>query len=168
MSQKKGVLAATWTPDGQFIYTVNDGNSINLWTRDARGESTKQLTFDTNKNFRPVMSPDGRFIFFVSSRAGETNLWRMEADGTDPIRLTTGQYEDMPSVSPDGQWIIYRTGNSIRKIPVGGGTSVNRAISVGFPGEPGVSPEGTAVMLRRSSTLGNAAAATVYLRPACT
>jgi serine/threonine protein kinase/Tol biopolymer transport system component len=124
VSHKKGVMAVAWSRGGQFIYTVDDGNSINLWARDVDGESTKQLTFDTSKNFRPTMSPDGRSIFFVSSRAGGTNLWRMEPDGTHPKRLTSGQYEDMPSVSPDGQWVFYRTGTSIRKVPVEGGTSV--------------------------------------------
>lgn len=123
VSQKKGVLAVVWAADGQFIYTVDDGSSINLWRQEAGG-SARQLTFDANKNFRPVMSPDGRSIFFVSARAGETNLWRIDADGTNPKRLTTGAYEDMPSVSPDGQWIIYRTGSSIRKIPAAGGASM--------------------------------------------
>ena len=49
-----------------------------------------------------------------------------------------------------------------------GGISVKCASSVGLPGGSGVSPEDTVVMLRRSSTLGNAAAATVYFNPACT
>jgi Tol biopolymer transport system component len=124
VSQKRGVLAVVWAADGRFIYTVDDGSSINLWRWDAGGGAAGQLTFDANKNFRPVVSPDGRFIFFVSSRAGQTNLWRINADGTDPRRLTTGPYEDMPSLSPDGQWIIYRTGNSVRKMPAAGGASV--------------------------------------------
>jgi eukaryotic-like serine/threonine-protein kinase len=124
VSQKKGVMAVMWSPDGRFIYTVDDGNSINLWARDSRGESTRQLTFDSSKNFRPAVSPDGRVIYFVSTRAGQTNIWGVEADGTGPRRLTSGTYEDMPAVSPDGQWVFYRTGNSVRKIPAAGGTSV--------------------------------------------
>jgi TolB protein len=70
------------------------------------------------------VSPDGRVIYFVSTRAGQTNIWGVEADGTGPRRLTSGTYEDMPAVSPDGQWVFYRTGNSVRKIPAAGGTSV--------------------------------------------
>ena len=50
----------------------------------------------------------------------------------------------------------------------GAGTAVKRSRPAGLPGGPGVSPEGTAVMLRRSSTLGSAAAATVYFTPAWT
>jgi serine/threonine protein kinase/Tol biopolymer transport system component len=125
VSQMKGVMAVAWFPDGRFVYTVDDGNSINLWSRDAGGEAAKQLTFDASKNFRPAASADGRLIYFVSTRGGQTNIWVAEADGTGARRLTSGAYEDMPSVSPDGQWVFYRTGDSIRKIPAAGGSPVN-------------------------------------------
>jgi serine/threonine protein kinase/Tol biopolymer transport system component len=124
VSQKKGVMAVTWSPDGHIIYAVDDGSSINLWARDPRGESTRQLTFDFSKNFRPAVSPDGRVIYFVSTRAGRTNIWGIDTDGTNPRRLTSGVYEDMPTVSPDGQWVFYRTGKSVRKIPAAGGAPV--------------------------------------------
>lgn len=124
VSQKKGLMAVAWSPDGRFIYTVDDGNSINLWARDPRGETTRQLTFDSSQNFRPAMSPDGRVIYFVSTRAGQANIWGVEADGTSPKRLTSGTYEDMPSVSPDGLWVFYRTGSSVHKIPAAGGPPV--------------------------------------------
>ena len=124
VSRMKGVMAVAWFPDGRFVYTVDDGNSINLWARDARNGTTRQLTFDAGKNFRPAASPDGRFIYFVSTRGGQTNIWVAEADGTGARRLTSGSYEDMPSVSPDGQWVFYRNGNGIRKIPTAGGSPV--------------------------------------------
>lgn len=125
VSKKKGVMAVTWASDGRLIYTVDDGSSLNLWARDPRGESTRQLTFDSAENFRPAMSPDGRVIYFASKRAGRTNIWAAEADGTNPRRLTSGTYEDMPAVSPDGRWVFYRTGTGVYKIPAGGGAPVN-------------------------------------------
>jgi serine/threonine protein kinase len=123
VSQKKGVSEIVWKPDGKLIYTVNDGESLNLWMQEADGSSTRQLTFE-NKNFKPTISPDERYVVFVSSREGIANLWRMDTDGTQLKRLTFGQYEDMPSITPDGKWIIYRTGTSVMKIPVDGGKPV--------------------------------------------
>ncbi len=52
------------------------------------------------------------------------NIWRMNADGSQPVRLTSGTYEDLPSVTPDGAWVIYRTGNTIRKVSIDGGEPV--------------------------------------------
>jgi TolB protein len=144
-SQKKGVTEVAWSPAGRFIYTVDDGNSINLWARDARGESTRQLTFEPNKNFRPAVSPDGRVIYFVSSRSGQMNIWSVEADGTGARRLTSGTYEDMPAVSPDGQWVYYRTGNSVRKLPAAGGDSVKLFSKSAL--YPVVSPDGLMLAL---------------------
>lgn len=140
VNQIKGVTAVAWLPDGRFIYTVDDGSSINLWARAARGEATRQLTFDAGKNFRPTASADGRLIYFVSTRAGQPNIWVAEADATNARRLTSGSYEDMPSVSPDGYWVFYRTGNSIRKIPAAGGSPVN--LFHGSALYPVVSPDG--------------------------
>ncbi|HJQ31440.1 MAG TPA: protein kinase [Pyrinomonadaceae bacterium] len=140
VSQMKGVMTAAWFPDGRLVYAVDDGSSINLWARDERGEAARQLTFDAGKNFRPVSSPDGRLIYFVSTRGGQTNIWAAEADGTGARRLTSGTYEDMPSVSPDGQWVFYRTGNGIRKISAAGGSPVK--LFEGSALYPVVSPDG--------------------------
>jgi serine/threonine protein kinase len=121
VTQKKGVSEILWGGGGGFLYTASDGNHTNLWAQDA-GAAARQLTFDAD-NFKPALSRDGRYILFVSTRAGAMNIWRMNADGTQPTRLTDGAYEDVPSVTPDGRWVIYRTGNSIRKVSIGGGST---------------------------------------------
>ncbi|HEV2860549.1 MAG TPA: protein kinase [Pyrinomonadaceae bacterium] len=119
VAEKKGVSEILWDGDGGFLYTVNDGIHTNLWAREE-GAAERQLTFEAD-NFKPARSPDGRFVVFVSTRAGTMNLWRVNADGTQPVRLTDGKYEDVPSVTPDGRWVIYRTGNGIRKVSIEGG-----------------------------------------------
>jgi Tol biopolymer transport system component len=55
-------------------------------------------------------------------RDGAMNIWRTNTDGTQPTRLTSGSYEDVPSVTPDSRWVIYRTGNSIMKVSIDGGS----------------------------------------------
>jgi Tol biopolymer transport system component len=45
----------------------------------------------------------------------------MNSDGTQPLQLTTGTYQDLPSVTADSKWVIYRTGKSIRKVSIDGG-----------------------------------------------
>lgn len=122
VTQRKGASEILWDGDGEFLYTVSDGTHTNLWSQEP-GAATRQLTFEAD-NFKPALSPDGRYIVFVSTRAGAMNIWRMNADGTQPQRLTGGAYEDVPSVTPDGRWVIYRTGNSIRKVSIDGGNAI--------------------------------------------
>ena len=120
--QKKGVSEILWDGAGKFLYTISDGNHTNLWVQEA-GAAARQLTFEAD-NFKPVQSPDGRYMVFVSTRAGTMNIWRTNADGTQPTQLTSGTYEDVPSVTPDGKWVIYRTGNSIKKVSINGGDTI--------------------------------------------
>jgi serine/threonine protein kinase len=122
VAQMKGVSEILWGGTGRFLYTISDGNHTNIWAQEA-GTAMKQLTFEAD-NLKPALSPDGRYMVFVSTRAGAMNIWRTNADGTQPTQLTSGTYEDVPSVTPDGKWVIYRTGNSIRKVSVNGGNTV--------------------------------------------
>lgn len=62
----------------------------------------------------PVWSPDGKYIYFSSSRDVNVEIYRMDADGKNPINLARHPAHDgHPSVSPDGKQIVFssnRTG----------------------------------------------------------
>jgi Tol biopolymer transport system component len=114
----------SWTPDGKIVYSARTPESQNIWIRESGGGVAKQLTFEKNQNHRPAVTPDGRYIVFVSSRAGGSTIWRMDIDGSHPTQLTSGQQDDMPQVTPDSGWVVYRTVEGIWKVPVAGGESV--------------------------------------------
>ena len=137
VEQKKGLAEVERGTEGRLIYSVFDGKNINLWLLDASG--TRQLTFEAN-NSKPTMSPDGRYIVFFSTRAGTMNIWRMNSDGTQPLQLTTGTYEDLPSVTADSKWVIYRTSNDIRQVSIDGGPP-QKLLSREVQG-PSLSPDG--------------------------
>ncbi|HMG74263.1 MAG TPA: protein kinase [Pyrinomonadaceae bacterium] len=122
VTQRKGVSEILWGGAERFLYTINDGTHTNLWVQEP-GASLRQLTFEAD-NFKPALSSDGRYVVFVSTRAGAMNIWRMSADGTQPKQLTNGAYEDVPSVMPDGRWVIYRAGSSIKKVSIDGGAAI--------------------------------------------
>lgn len=58
-------------------------------------------------------SPDGKYLYFSASGKTETfSLWRCNADGTNPIQLTSGTKLDAdPSVCPDGSLLFARRDN---------------------------------------------------------
>ncbi len=122
VTQRKGVSEILWDGAEKFLYTISDGTHTNLWVQEP-GASLRQLTFEAD-NFKPALSGDGRYVVFVSTRAGAMNIWRMSADGTQSKQLTNGAYEDVPSVMPDGRWVIYRAGSSIKKVSIDGGAAI--------------------------------------------
>jgi Tol biopolymer transport system component len=63
----------------------------------------------------PVASPDGKRIAFVSSRDGNTELYAMNADGSNPVNLTRNRAEDGDGSyawSPDGARIVFSSRRS--------------------------------------------------------
>jgi len=116
-------LGVSWCPDGDVVYSSSNGND-DIWRISSDGSNQRQLTTNSSMDFSPNVSPDGRYIVFLSDRAGKLNLWRMNADGTEQLQLTHGKGEESPSIAYDGTQVIYRSveGEKIWwRIPITGG-----------------------------------------------
>src|SRR5579863_5774741 len=77
------------SPDGkQVAFTVQtvdlDSNTKpkQIYTVSLNGGFPRQLTRDGTDNERPRWSPDSRQLYYVSNRAGSSQVWRMNADGS--------------------------------------------------------------------------------------
>ncbi len=152
-----GLAGLTWTPDGKLIYTVAAGAEQNLWLTDLTRTTRIQLTTHAGINQQPAVTPDGRYLVFVSNRTGFQHLWRMDLDGRHPQELTHGVGDVEPSFTPDGKWIIYRSVVSGRshlfRISIDGGEPVtlqssDESLRSGEIGnEASVSPDGKLIAL---------------------
>jgi len=85
-----------------------------LWDPDIYrlrpGVPPTPLVESTFTDFWAQYSPDGRRIAFNSGRAGDTEeVWLVDADGSNPTRLTRGpgRGQGSPRWSPDGRWIAF-------------------------------------------------------------
>jgi serine/threonine protein kinase/Tol biopolymer transport system component len=140
----------SWTPDGRLVYAAKSGDRSNLWVVNRDGTEPKQLTAFTNSiNTRPSVSPDGRYIAFVSDRSGARNIWRVDIDGSNLVQLTTGELDTYPTCSPDSRWVVYASRasgkHSIRKVPIEGGEAVLLQGTELIP-MPTVSPDGKLIL----------------------
>lgn len=133
-----------WTPDGRIVFVSTESGNADIWVTDKDGNNRKQLTSNGAQNFSPVISPDGRLIVFSSWRDSKKNLWRMNLDGSNPVRLTSGLSDSYPSFSSDSRWIIYTTQDGPKpvtwKVSIDGGTPVQ--VSDHVATMAAVSPDG--------------------------
>ena len=71
------------------------------------GKNQKRLTVNPARDESPAWSPDGKKIAFVSNRNNvnkdRVQIWVIDADGKNPIRLTDGLVDANPDWSPDGK-----------------------------------------------------------------
>lgn len=107
-----------WSPDGRTLAyvaerTQPDGSQdFDIYTTPVRGNPQNpvetRLTTTKGLDDGPDYSPDGRFIYFNSMRSGKMELWRMDANGSNPKQLTNDAYSNwFPHPSPDGRWIVF-------------------------------------------------------------
>ena len=131
-----------WMPDGRLVYSLNTIGNVDLWVMRPDGQEQKQLTLNSATNDAPAVTPDGRYIVFISNRAGAFQVWRMQIDGSNPVALTNGAGKNFPAISPDGKWVLYNTTDDWRlwKVSIEGGESKRSSDSYAL--FPSVSPDG--------------------------
>ena len=104
-----------WTPDAKWLmYTggrkpkgaTADEYDIYKIASDGSGKEIN-LTNSPGLDDGPEVSPDGKWIYFNSTRSGQMQVWRMGLDGKNVERVTNDQkWNDwFPHFSPDGKWI---------------------------------------------------------------
>ena len=84
---------------------------------DIASRRLKQLTKHWAIDTEPAWSPDGKQIVFTSDRGGKPQIYRINASGGKPERITwEGSYNARASYSPDGKslTLISRVGKQYR------------------------------------------------------
>jgi TolB protein len=114
---------ATLTPEptqrlglqqGVILLALDEGNHSHLFAYQPFEGSAIQpialtrLTYGAWDDHSPAVSPDGRWVVFVSNRNGYWDLYLLDLSTGIVDRLTdTLDYEGAPSWSPDGLWVAY-------------------------------------------------------------
>jgi serine/threonine protein kinase len=100
------------TADSQTIVAVQRQYSMGIWlTLEGDFSSTVSINSKTAADDGErglAWSKDGKIVF-VSSEGGAQNVWRMDADGSNPKPLTTGYQTGkiLPSLSIGGESISF-------------------------------------------------------------
>ena len=106
-----------WSPDGkELAYCAfrkkpeEETMRIEICTIPSDGGEETCLTDGKGYNDGPEYSPDGKHIWFNSTRSGLMQVWRMNRDGIGLTQMTDFDANNwFGHVSPDGKHVIYLT-----------------------------------------------------------
>jgi serine/threonine protein kinase len=145
LSSTLPILSWDWSPDAQIL--LIQGSDIRL----ANPVGENRVIFSELKYPMDEVAScgQGRYVVFRSigrSGGAETNLWRVDSNGTNLLRLTFGINDRVPVCSNDSKWVYYvdaAENHFLKRVPIDGGTPQTIVKS---PSEPyDVSPDGKTV-----------------------
>ena len=102
-----------WSPvDNWIAHRGCYGADCGLWLTHAdRGERQRLTT--GGGDGQPAWSPNGQQLAYISKDDGNFELYRINRDGSNKVRLTNEPHSDgLPVWSPDGGWIAFRSDRS--------------------------------------------------------
>lgn len=105
--------------DGRLVADTMDGD---LWIMKANGSQRSQL-LDEAHAVSGLDVCGERYVVFNSLRENKNELWRVDIDGGNPVRLADDSYWNV-RCSPDGNWVYYSSRTSLMRISVQGGKPV--------------------------------------------
>lgn len=103
-SNTEGYARPKWSPNGQAIvfevWTISDGipdKCKGIYTIDASGGEKKLIASGDAQ--QPFWSSDGtQLIYSLRGENGKRDIWKVNADGSNPVNLTKGQGDNKDAV----------------------------------------------------------------------
>jgi serine/threonine protein kinase/dipeptidyl aminopeptidase/acylaminoacyl peptidase len=140
--------------DGRVIVYESDRaepGKLDIWIQQLPGGEVRRLTTDPSEANDPNVSPDGRTVVFRSERNGGGIYVIDTAGGIERLFATGGRN---PQFSPEGQRVVYWTGDVNESVPsgrvyvspLGGGPPIRLAAGFEDARVPIWSPDGRFVL----------------------
>jgi TolB protein len=109
-------ITPTFSPDGSTLVFASGDDGTDLYGVEpfTAGRPHRVSVGGGTTTSSPTFSPDGRRIAFTSSRLGHAEVYIMDADGTNPVLLTSGgigeqSFRSDPDWSPDGRRVAFQS-----------------------------------------------------------
>jgi tricorn protease len=150
---KPSLTQPALSPDGQEIAFASGGD---IWTVSANGGDAHLLVSNPATESRPLYSPDGTRLAFISTRTGGGDIYVLTLATGQLQRITCGDtLEQLDAWSPDGKWIYFTStdddidyNTDVFRVSAEGGTPMavsDEAYLTEFESAP--SPDGKAVVM---------------------
>ncbi len=143
------ISSVALSPEGKRLaVALGDRGGTDIWVKALDRGPLTRLTHWGSQTYRPAWAPDGKAITFVSNHGGIQKLFSVPADGSGAPTVVADPAigVDEGGWSPDGRWLIVRSGVGVRRDIVGfrpgNPTPVPLVVTAFEEFSPAVSPDG--------------------------
>jgi len=130
----------------RFVYETDSGE---VYSVGLDGSSPNRLASSDQHIAFASGCGDGKHIVYEKLENDQTNLWRMDANGSNSTQIAPVKSVAIPLCSPDGQWVSYLAENPVGAfvVPISGGNPRRLDVAAGGPmGFTRVSPDSKSVL----------------------
>lgn len=108
------ITSAQVSPDGKcIVFTLrvtdleeNKGHT-SLWIVNLDGTGLKRLTSHSANDWDPLWHPNGQTVYFLSTRSGSSQVWKISVDGGEAEQVTKLPLDvNHFLLSPDGKYLV--------------------------------------------------------------
>ena len=154
-------LGPSWSRDGSKIAFYTTGESLSysetpFWIASMNADGSGLTSLNTPVGYsqnNPEWSLDGSKIFHHNYEQGQAEIYVMDADGTNRVRLTNATGDDWlgsGALSPDGTTLVFtsqRDGDiEIYTMATDGSNAVRLTSRAGLDQMPSWSPDGSQIV----------------------
>jgi TolB protein len=84
-----------WASNGTIFFVKSPSAGAQIFAMNANGANQHAIENDPHIDERPVPSPDGSMVAWVSYRDGNAEIYVANADGTNATRVTNNAAKDL-------------------------------------------------------------------------
>jgi serine/threonine protein kinase/Tol biopolymer transport system component len=139
------IAFATALGKDRLLYQTDNGDLYSISVEG--GAATQLIASDQHVGFGCGCG-DGKHLIYRKVENEQANVWRVDADGKNPVQLTHEKSITVPLCSPDGEWVTYQNekDNNAWIISINGGTPREIQLPNAPSGFSWISPDGKLVL----------------------